>query len=344
MPTGEVDDKRTRSAQLLTPDRNEDVALARRNAPTFGARPDDATLLKSLRGFARRYGWRAYALPVLVVITILGLMSAGGAKRPAARSQPPGAASVPAPPTASGNIALKSDQPGSDARNTVLAAEALPAGADYTKVGAGTFRILAGHGPVVGKGTVHRYSVEVENGISGIDLTQFARQVQSVLSDPRSWPGHNGVALQRVDSGAAEFHVTLVSSMTVRKLCGYDLPIETSCFVQTDPASGATINRVVINDSRWVRGDATYVGDRNAYRIYLINHEQGHALGHQHAHQCLPDGLAPVMMQQTFGLKSAATHTMCQANPWPFPAGVTGAPGAEQPDTPQNSEIRIKNN
>ncbi|MDT4910882.1 MAG: hypothetical protein QOC66_10, partial [Pseudonocardiales bacterium] len=74
---------------------------------------------------------------------------------------------------------------------------------------------------------------------------------------------------------------------------------------------------------------------------YMINHEDGHALGHEHAHQCLPGGLAPVMMQQTFGLKSAATGRLCEANPWPYPTGAKGAPGAEQPDTPANDEYGL---
>jgi hypothetical protein len=279
---------------------------------------------------------------VLVVITVLALMTTGGAKKQ--QTQPgavPPTGSRPGPPTASGDIPLKSDQPNSGARNTVLSGAALPAGADYTKTGTGTFRVLPGNGPVVGTGTLHKYDVEVENGVSGVDLGAFSSQVQSVLSDPRSWRGHGGVALQRVNT-VPEFHVTLVSSMTVRNLCGYDIPIETSCFVPSGTA-GSDVNRVVINVARWVRGDAAYVGDLNAYRIYLINHEDGHALGHQHAHQCLPGGLAPVMMQQTLGLRSAATHKMCQANPWPYPKGVAGAPGAEQPDTPQNTEIPLKN-
>jgi Protein of unknown function (DUF3152) len=343
VPFWEDDEPRTRSAQALASDRVEDVALARRGAPTFGARPGDPSPLQSLRDFTRRYGWRAYALPGLVVITVLALMTAGGENKPAAGSHPgPGAANAPGPPTASSDIALKSDEPGPGSRNAVLAVEALPTGASYTKTGTGTFHVLAGTGPVIGTGTVHRYSVEVENGISGIDLAQFAHQVQTVLSDPRSWPGHGGVALRRVDSGVIDIHVTLVASMTVRTLCGYDIPIETSCFVSAGTA-GSAVNRVVINNARWVRGDAAYVGDLNAYRTYLINHEQGHALGHQHAHQCLPGGLAPVMMQQTIGLRSAATHKMCQANQWPFPPGAQGAPGAEQADTAQNSEFQLKN-
>jgi hypothetical protein len=321
---------------------DEDVIVARRRVATFGVRPDDPTVMDSVRDFARRYGWRAYALPVLVVITVAALLSAGTPKtgNHDATSRRGGGAA--APPPASGNIALKSDQPASGSLDTVLSAAALPPGPAYTKQGKGTYQVLKGSSRVIGKGTLHRYSVEVEKGIAGVDLAQFASLVQTVLSDRRSWSGH-GVSMQRVDSGRTDLHVALVSSMTVRTLCGYDIPIETSCFVPTDPATGATINRVVINDARWMRGDAAYVGDLNAYRVYMINHEDGHALGHEHAHQCLPGGLAPVMMQQTIGLKSAVTGQMCAANPWPFPLGVTGTPGAEQPDTAQNSEFRLKN-
>jgi hypothetical protein len=239
VPLREEDEARPRYGQTLAPERLDDVALVRRRAPTFGIRPDDPTLLQSLRDFARRYGWRAYALPVLAVITVLALMTTTTVKKPSsgsgagpgvASTPAPSAASTPAPPTASGNISLKSDQPGSGARNTVLSAAALPAGAEYTKTGTGTFRLLPGSGPAVGTGTLHKYSVEVENGISGVDLRNFSSQVQRVLADSRSWAGHTGVALQRVNT-AADFHVTLVSSMTVRSLCGYDIPIETSCYV-----------------------------------------------------------------------------------------------------------------
>ena len=298
-----------------------------------------------MRDFVRRYGWRAYALPVLVVVTILALLTAGSAaKKPVATGGTHSTANAqPAPPVASGQISLKSDQPGANSHDAVLSAAALPSGAKYTAKGAGTYRVLKGKGPVVGTGTLHRYTVDVENGITGVNLAQFASLVQTTLSDPRSWAGHDGVALQRVDSGQADFHVSLTSSMTVRSLCGYDMPIETSCFAATDPTTGATIDRVVLNVARWVRGDANYVGDLNAYRVYMINHEDGHAIGHQHAHDCLSNGLAPVMMQQTLGLRSAVSHKLCQANPWPFPKNVRDAPGHEEPDTPQNSEIVLQN-
>jgi hypothetical protein len=166
-------------------------------------------------------------------------------------------------------------------------------------------------------------------------VTAFQKLVVQTLSDPRSWSGH-GVAVQRVDSGPIAFHVSLVSSMTVRNLCGYTIKVETSCYAPSGPTSN--VNRVVFNVARWVRGSTAYVGDLAAYRVYMINHEDGHAMGHLHAHQCLPGGLAPVMMQQTFGLRSAASGKMCGANPWPYPPGATGLPGAEQPDTAHNDE------
>ena len=153
-------------------------------------------------------------------------------------------------------------------------------------------------------------------------------------------PAAGGIALarsslQRVDSGQIDFHVTLTSAMTVRHICGYDVHVETSCYMA---AGNIPVNRVVLNDARYVRGATAYVGDLATYRTYMVNHEVGHALGHRHAHQCLPGGLAPVMMQQTFGLRSAQTGELCEANPWPFPPHAKGAPGAEQADTQQNSE------
>lgn len=296
-----------------------------------------------LRTFVRRYGWRAYALPVLVVVTVLALISTS---KPAQHASPPlSRPSVPgpgatrpanAPPAGASSTQLKTDQAGQYAQNEALASDALPAGAAYTKFGTGTFQVLPGTGPVVGTGTLHTYTIEVENGITGVNVNAFARKVDQALDDPRSWTKKGtGVALQRVDSDTADFHVTLTSSMTVRNLCGYDQRIETSCWSPNNNA------RVVLNLARWVRGDVAYIGDLDAYHTYMVNHEVGHALGHMHSHVCLSNGLGPVMMQQTIGLR-AANGKICEANPWPYPPGARDAPGAESADTPQNNP-RISN-
>jgi hypothetical protein len=135
--------------------------------------------------------------------------------------------------------------------------------------------------------------------------------------------------------------VSLTTPLTTRQFCGYEMKAETSCYAKAGSAAGVDVNRVVLNLSRWVRGAAAYAGHVPTYRLYMINHEDGHALGHEHAHQCLPNGMAPVMMQQTLGLRSYVTGKTCAANPWPYPPGVSGAPGAEQADTTQNSEIAL---
>ena len=227
------------------------------------------------------------------------------------------------PPEAASTSQLKVDDPGANAVSTALPALQLPPGPQYTTRGTGTFSVLPGSSAVIGKGgPLYRFDLQVENGVRGVDLKQFATVVMDALSNRRSWTGTGQLSLQRVSSGPVNFHVSLSSAMTVRSLCGYSLPVETSCFDGGD-------SRVVLNVARWVRGAKVYASDLATYRIYAVNHEVGHALGHNHAHRCLSDGLAPVMMQQTIGTRTASGQ-ICEANPWPYPAGAADAPGAEQ--------------
>ena len=100
--------------------------------------------------------------------------------------------------------------------------------------------------------------------------------------------------------------------LAFREGCGYEIELETSCY---NPIYGPDAEpRVFINLARWVRGAVPFQGDIGSYRQYLINHEVGHAIGYQHHEPCDENGgLAPVMMQQTKGLKG------CLPNSWPFP-------------------------
>ena len=186
----------------------------------------------------------------------------------------------------------------------------------------GTFRVLAGTTAVVGTGgPVRKYVIEVENGVTGVDLTAYAALIDKTLDGPKGWTGGNHtVSLQRVSTEAqADFRVALTSSLTLRPPCGHSLNIETSCW---DNQHGPS--RVYLNVARWVRGDAQFGQDLAAYRLYMINHEVGHALGHFHTYVCLPNGLAPVMMQQTITLKEnqGKGPLICQPNVWPYPTGI----------------------
>ncbi|HEX2904149.1 MAG TPA: DUF3152 domain-containing protein [Jatrophihabitans sp.] len=260
------------------------------------------------------------------MITVFALLTTNSPKvRQAIGVAEPGAAaaSPSAPPVAASTGQLPSDTAGANAV-TSLPALQLPPGAAYSTTGNGTFAEIAGSSKVYGTGgRLFRFDLQVENGVTGVNLSQFASVVMSSLTDPKSWTGTGQLRLQRIGSPTgADFHISLTSSMTVRNLCGYSLPIETSCY-----DGGQT--RVVLNVARWVRGAKLYASDLATYRIYAVNHEVGHALGHNHAHLCLRSGLAPVMMQQTIGAKTA-TGAICQANPWPYPPGNPDAPGAEQ--------------
>jgi hypothetical protein len=286
--------------------------------------------LDALRRFAHRHGWRAYALPVLIVVTIAGVISLSDGSKGHRGSTGAGvtpAAETPAPKagaTTSGSSgpSVKLDPTNPDAE--VLSADVLPAGGPYTAQGKGTYTVIPGTTPVVGSGTVYRYVIEAEDGISGTDINAFAAAVVKTLDDPRSWTGGpKRVALQRVAADAqADFRVALTTPMTLRPICGYDIKVETSCW---DNQHGPS--RVYLNLARWVRGDSSFGQDLATYRLYMVNHEVGHALGHVHTFTCLPNGLAPVMMQQTLTLKENQGQgpKTCQPNAWPYPAGVDPA-------------------
>jgi hypothetical protein len=274
----------------------------------------------SLRRFVARHGWRAWAIPVLTVVTFVAVLditnsgpgaTAGGDRRPASPGTPAAVgASTPAT-GASARSGIYVDAPPSGELDRPLRIVALPPGASYAARGAGRFDVLPGTSRVYGQGgQLRRYAVEVEVGVQ-VDRPALARAVEETLGDPRSWGGGGRMTLQRVDAGPVDFRVSLSSSLTVRRLCGYTLPFETSCY-------NGDLGRAVINDARWVRGAAAYGTDLASYRLYVINHEVGHALGHSHEACPRAGALAPVMLQQTLGLSTAGVG-QCRRNPWPYP-------------------------
>lgn len=179
-----------------------------------------------------------------------------------------------------------------DGRFTVIA---VPAGAPTAS------------GPATPARTV-RYTVEAEGGL-GANTRELATTVAAVLLDARGWQTQDKVRFVNVSPAAAakgahvDVRVTLASPDTTDRLCA---PLETAGQV-----SCHNHGRVLLNLRRWLLGADAYGTDLAAYRIYLVNHEVGHALGHGHV-GCPGKGQdAPVMMQQTYGLDG------CVAWPWP---------------------------
>lgn len=211
--------------------------------------------------------------------------------------------------------------------------EQLPAGGPFTQAGTGRYREVGSAGFQAGQGQsrVFTFSVEVEEGVSTVTYggdDAVAAMVDATLGDPRSWVADAGVGFRHVGVGEnPDLRIQLTSPATTHAVCGDSIKIETSCFTSDG-------NRVVLNESRWVRGSTAFAGDVGSYRQYMINHEVGHGIGYADHVPCAEQGaLAPIMMQQTLSLSNSAMHgvdaesaavypddgRICRYNPWPYP-------------------------
>ncbi|MEU5464320.1 DUF3152 domain-containing protein [Streptomyces althioticus] len=178
--------------------------------------------------------------------------------------------------------------------------------------GTGKFYAVKGIDKAPGKGRKVTYRVDVERGLD-LDGALFAEAVHRTLNDRRSW-AHDNLAFERIETGDAEFVITLASPDTTADWCAKSGLDTTEDNVSCDSAA---TERVMINAYRWAQGAETYGDKMFAYRQMLINHEIGHRLGHNHV-TCDKDGdLAPVMQQQTKFLEYDGIS--CRPNAWPYP-------------------------
>lgn len=297
---------------------------------------DDAGVRQQswLGRFVSTYGWRAYALPILMALTgvVLYQTMTGTVVAPVAEEP------VKGPPTigSAGTSIIGAPPRGLTEFDANLPTGILPAGGPFTEVGAKTWHMVPGTAPKVGQGTAKTftYTVEVEDGVDTSSFggdEGYARMVTETLANPKSWTHDPQFAFQRIDDPAAkpDFRVSLTSPVTVREGCGYEIQIETSCY---NPIYGPEAEpRVFINLARWVRGAVPFQGDIGSYRQYLVNHEVGHAMGYTAHEACERNGaLAPIMMQQTFSTSDNDAARFdpqsvkpdgktCRFNPWPYP-------------------------
>lgn len=159
--------------------------------------------------------------------------------------------------------------------------------------------------PASSKGRLIRYRVRVEKNLD-LDANEVARQVAATLNDRRSWRGDGSVRFQLVGTAKAELTINVTTPGTTDKRCH---PLKTRGRVSCQ--QGAAVN---LNAIRWARGVKYFGDDVPGYRRYLVNHEVGHFLGQNHR-ACPGKGKrAPVMQQQTKGLRG------CKANPWVKPS------------------------
>jgi len=167
--------------------------------------------------------------------------------------------------------------------------------------GSGTLSSVPGTDEADGSGDTLRYQVEVEDGLP-VEPAEFASAVHETLTDDRGWQSVEDVAFERTTTDT-EFSVILASPDTTDEMCEpLDTGGELSCRVG---------EHVVLNAKRWAEGVSHFDGRLGMYRQYLVNHEVGHALGHDHVDCPAPGEPAPVMMQQTKSIGD------CEPNAWP---------------------------
>ncbi len=137
---------------------------------------------------------------------------------------------------------------------------------------------------------IKRYNIRVP--------VQVGYYVGIYLNDPKGWSKH-GYFFEPVDRGE-DVHIRLSSPETIKSICG--LPGNLSC-------AELGGKKMYLNADRWFHGASASKLPLDQYRQYMISHEIGHILGHDHK-KCPCKGCpAPIMMQQTKGIGECKPNT-----------------------------------
>jgi hypothetical protein len=142
-----------------------------------------------------------------------------------------------------------------------------------------------------------RYTTVVDADVR-YPAAKFADEVAMYLADPDGWESR-GYTFEAVDR-QPEVVIHLASPATLLKSGCRNA--ELSC-----AELGGRV--MMLNAMRWTQGAPASKLPLEEYRQYLVSHEMGHILGHDHVKCPAPNHPAPVMMQQTLGIGACAPNT-----------------------------------
>jgi len=145
------------------------------------------------------------------------------------------------------------------------------------------------------------FKVSVDSDVN-YPLPKFTEEVQMYLADPHGWES-KGYDFVMVDKNP-HVVVRLASPAGLRKQ-GCD-PNLNCAELGTGTSWG---HHLLVNALLWTRGAPKSKLELEDYRQYVISHEIGHILGHDHAKCLAPGHPAPVMLQQTLGLHGCSPNT-----------------------------------
>lgn len=127
---------------------------------------------------------------------------------------------------------------------------------------------------------------------------QIAYQVGLYLNDPLGWTKH-GYVFEPVNE-REHVHIRLSSPATIGTICGLEGNL--SC-------AELGGKNMYLNADRWFHGASPSKLPIEKYRQYMVSHEIGHILGHEHATCPCKNCPAPIMMQQTKGIGECRPNT-----------------------------------
>jgi hypothetical protein len=141
-----------------------------------------------------------------------------------------------------------------------------------------------------------KYTTRVDPDVS-YPPKVFAREVDVYLADPDGWASDGYVFVRATP---ADVVISLSSPNTLATRGCYNRGL--SCAEMNG-------HRIHLNAMRWTQGAPPSKLTLTAYRQYMVTHEMGHILGHDHV-PCPGPGLpAPVMLQQTLGIGKCTPNT-----------------------------------